>query len=650
MARITRPGTPPINTGNGGKVAPRGQFRIAVFGDSLMWGQGVARDSTFKELFRQSLVPKHPKEDVVLVDDYSRSGAQMRLRDGNVRDEFVDRYPDFFPDEASQKDFTEGNEEAAHNLFGEIPSSLPTVTWQVERLDDELGRSIKVALVCGGANDLAFEDILNPSVSSSKFIEDFEGKIREVTYHDTKDLLKLVRAKCPNAVIVLFGYHLPISYESDYHDIKNYFKFENDNNVTWYLNEVIHFENIDAMIHEARVRSVWAHALSSYWLRKAVADSNLDPDVIGPGIVFSPSGYGLSNAAFAEHSFVHSDYTHPTTDDMQPERVAKTPRGNALDDIVQMAVRVFTGNYEGAKALRAKIHGPTSLEEALFSHRSELGKSPFTLLVQEAHRIQHSFIASFFHPNAAGAKSYATVAKTRYQKHLELLVAIPKLPPSGAAPKVPGPETFEQRLTRFNLRSSAPLKADIGHYFLDTVRVSTKTASSSDKLLGSDIYLVLHLKHGTPAERTRMWRLNFQYYELDVAGTKVITKLYPQFEPGEKDAFYVDTGGHIELSDIDHCSIALSGRRPGKWLALGDNWRPERITLEINGVEVVSRSYSDRVVAPGDNVDLQYPAPFIQQLGPVVVRAAVALKIPRISPDGFKARARTGRDEAPLTQ
>ncbi|PTT65194.1 hypothetical protein DBR22_12960 [Arthrobacter sp. HMWF013] len=520
-------------------------------------------------------------------------------------------------------------------MFGEIPSSLPTVTWQVERIDPEFGKTIKVALVCGGANDLAFEDIINPSFKPGKFIDTFEGKIREVTYLDTKDLLKVVRDKCPNAVIVLFSYHLPISYESDYHDMKNYFRFENDNDVTWYLNEFFHFENIDAMIHEARVRSVWAHSLSSYWLRKAVTDSNLDNDVRGPGIVFSPSGYGMENAAFAGRSFVHSDYTHPTTDAMQSERVLKTPRGNALDDMLQMAAHVMLNNFEGAKALRAKIHGPTSLEEALFSRSPERGLSPLQLLVQEAHRIQHSFIASFFHPNTAGAKSYAGIAKDRYLKHLELTDAIDKKPAAGAAHAAPAagaPETFEERLSRFKLRGPGPLQSDVGHYFVDSLRVSTKTASTSDKGLASDIYIVLHLRNGTTAR----WMLNFQYYEQELAGTKFLIKLQPQFEPGEKEAFYVDTGGHMELDKIVGVSIALSTQRPGTWDKLGDNWSPERITLEINGVEVVNRPFSGLVVPPGGSVDLKYPDPFVPAAGPAI--APVAIKVPRISADGFRAQ------------
>src|SRR5215208_7627399 len=60
-------------------VAPR-DTTIAAFGDSLMWGQGVAQAQRFSLLTAQGirkLVP-NPTDGPML--DWSRSGAQIKVR------------------------------------------------------------------------------------------------------------------------------------------------------------------------------------------------------------------------------------------------------------------------------------------------------------------------------------------------------------------------------------------------------------------------------------------------------------------------------------------------------------------------------------------------------------------------------------------
>jgi hypothetical protein len=144
-------------------------LRVAAFGDSLMWGQGIARGKEFKSLVVRVVGKEHGRL-ARMVYDRSRSGAQIILRDGNEREVFVDRYPQFFKDDESERRLTElGDESVASKLFGEIPSSLPSISKQVELIDREVGASVNVALVAGGANDLNFEDIVNPSVHTDRF-------------------------------------------------------------------------------------------------------------------------------------------------------------------------------------------------------------------------------------------------------------------------------------------------------------------------------------------------------------------------------------------------------------------------------------------------------------------------------------------------
>ena len=105
------------------------RMRFAAFGDSLMWGQGVARDDRFSALIAKDIGARH-KRDGRVAYDRSRSGAQIKVRDGSDREHFVDTYPSLFATEDEEKRFLEGDERPAMKLFGEVPSSFPTITWR----------------------------------------------------------------------------------------------------------------------------------------------------------------------------------------------------------------------------------------------------------------------------------------------------------------------------------------------------------------------------------------------------------------------------------------------------------------------------------------------------------------------------------------
>ena len=70
-------------------------INVAAVGDSLMWGQGLARNARFSELFLQG-VGKALNNPVHLVWDSSRSGAKI-VATRAERDAFIDTYPGLFP-------------------------------------------------------------------------------------------------------------------------------------------------------------------------------------------------------------------------------------------------------------------------------------------------------------------------------------------------------------------------------------------------------------------------------------------------------------------------------------------------------------------------------------------------------------------------
>jgi hypothetical protein len=205
-------------------------LRVAAFGDSLMWGQGLRRAERFTALITTALRAEVGR-GVTLVWDRSRSGAEIRAT-GDQRVTFVDTYPHLFPNGRGQDRFVAGTDDTpATGLYGELPSRFPTVRGQVRILPIAEGRRVDIALVDGGINDINVEDIVNPLVHQGKWIEWYEGLIRKTAYDVVLMLLSDVRKKCPNAVVLYFGAFLPISYVSNPNDMRALFRHEYDDDV-----------------------------------------------------------------------------------------------------------------------------------------------------------------------------------------------------------------------------------------------------------------------------------------------------------------------------------------------------------------------------------------------------------------------------------
>ena len=143
-------------------------LRVAAFGDSLMWGQGLRRAERFTALFTTALRAEACR--VSLVWDESRSGAEIRAT-GDQRVTFVDTYPHLFPNGRGRDRFVAGTDDTpATGLYGELPSRFPTVRGQVRILPIAEGRRVDIALVDGGINDINVEDIVNPQVHQGEWI------------------------------------------------------------------------------------------------------------------------------------------------------------------------------------------------------------------------------------------------------------------------------------------------------------------------------------------------------------------------------------------------------------------------------------------------------------------------------------------------
>lgn len=396
---------------------------VAAFGDSLMWGQGLDRAARFSSLFTQQLgteVGVPAGKPGLLVWDASRSGAKIRDMPGE-RDKFADVYPSLFPDADIREAFLAGDtDEPALGLYGEIPSTFPTVLGQVKMLPPDAGSQIDIALVDGGLNDIGPEDIINPQVATGHYIERYDGEIRRVAEDNVTSLLLAVRAKCPNALIMYFGFYSPISYESDPGELRAYFKYEYNDDFKWWLNEYIYTEmDVNKMINEAMTRSLWFEGRWQYWTRQAVNFMAADDTRRGPGVVFVPSGFGPWNAGFTASSQIWQEYIYPVSDPARFDRTRFIPREAQLDLMRQLFALVSAGDALGdlgrqeAPQLDSAIDGPLILKRDLQDYANGLEGARDALigsLRDEIHRIQHGLIASFTHPNQEGAGQYATQA------------------------------------------------------------------------------------------------------------------------------------------------------------------------------------------------------------------------------------------------
>jgi hypothetical protein len=103
IARPIRPGqvVRPVQAAPaaGPVVRDRRYVRIAAFGDSLMWGQGLNRNDRFTALIAKE-IGRRVKRIPQIVYDRSRSGAKITGRAtkfGTDAMRFVDYYPHLFP-------------------------------------------------------------------------------------------------------------------------------------------------------------------------------------------------------------------------------------------------------------------------------------------------------------------------------------------------------------------------------------------------------------------------------------------------------------------------------------------------------------------------------------------------------------------------
>jgi len=154
---------------------------IAVFGDSIQWGQGLREDLKFHHIIEQHVGNNGTIGVYKTVN--AHSGATIGVGDNN--------------------------QESPVN--GEVPTSYPTILQQVDLYTGD-PKLVDLVLIDGGINDVTIEEIVSPIATS-----DLADLTQEHCYDDMKYLLEKVTGAdgFSQAKIIVTGYYPIVSDDSD---------------------------------------------------------------------------------------------------------------------------------------------------------------------------------------------------------------------------------------------------------------------------------------------------------------------------------------------------------------------------------------------------------------------------------------------------
>jgi hypothetical protein len=620
-------------------------FRVAVFGDSVMEGQGLLDQDKFSNKAANE-IGKLLGRSVDIVVNTARSGAPIEAADSPSeakikRSEFVNTYPSLFNSPKLRSDFIENNiQEVAFLLTPELPATFPTISYQVNRMgklfSESVRNSVELVILDGGANDLDFQSYLNPEDHRDNYIKFYEPRFEEYFHQRTKKLITHARQLFPNAVILYTGLYTPFLPNVSNGDVKELFEHESRKPgwQIWLNNNIIEIKNVDQLVLEAQYRSLHGLTRGLYWMRRTVTEINEDLQLRGPGVIFIHPQFKAENTVFASNSFIHREYdVDKIKDKVSKVRANTCPRNNfreQMNDVIRLFIVQslreieLTGTQKGhsqqvalneieeeaIKVLVKNLDGPTSMLQAfqalLETPNPANRNMAISLLYGDLSRIYNALRASFFHPNENGAQRYTNVIVKRYKERLHrihFLDDLRKLQTSESSAKQ---IKVRASMNRFGFQGNLSLRNITQNMLVDSIRLDVTTAPDSVKDFIDE--LILDMGGGN------RWTLTMPVRLFKSGIATIIDHIQPQLIPNTTDIFTIDTGsihlGSLKQFNIERRANEILNTDFGK-SAFGENlgngdWRPTRITLQINGRVVFDVPFFGNL-SRGNKLTFLYP-------------------------------------------
>ncbi|HEX3153232.1 MAG TPA: SGNH/GDSL hydrolase family protein [Candidatus Angelobacter sp.] len=227
---------------------------LLVIGDSIIWGQGLAREHKIA-----SILARHLGVELMML---AHSGAKIGIRDS---------YTVTMPS-------------------AEVPCFFPTILQQLQEFKGDPA-SVEWVLMNGGINDVEVQRVFNPMIP----LYELELHIRNYCGRDLLAILQLATQKFPDARIIVLGYYPVLSHLSRAEGVES-------------LYSLVHGVKFAPLFYADLFRNQLVEHCLRFWklstglFRSAVEQVNRAAR--SKRATFVDSGFSETNAAYAPESLL----------------------------------------------------------------------------------------------------------------------------------------------------------------------------------------------------------------------------------------------------------------------------------------------------------------------------------------------------------
>lgn len=297
-------------------------MKFVAFGDSVMWGQGLADKDKFCVKAAEAIakMENRPFDRAKDLKILAHSGASIEASETSRKD-FAHKFQHLFESPTHRAAF-ERDGTAWTGMHGELGQRFPTVKDQVRNFSQQEANEIDVVFLDGGANDVNFQNVINPETGS--FQKD-AALIYGTMHYSMKYLIMDVQRKFPQALIIYTGYYPIFSLNTSVDKVKDFFYWMEDKaewqvdanenyqsnrqvidfltlGTSWLFMEGMGTKDVTYLARTSIRRIFHAYHFASYVMQNVI-DSFKNPNLI-----YAAPKFHLNNSLWAPGIKPHSDY------------------------------------------------------------------------------------------------------------------------------------------------------------------------------------------------------------------------------------------------------------------------------------------------------------------------------------------------------